>query len=91
MKDFPLAPNQEISTIIGVGEDLMFEKVSARQYTIIYKPDYFTFKPYRTSYAINELGFPEIFSDGNFQIVTRLAELNGTLHAINENINPSSK
>lgn len=87
-KNFPLAPNQEIISLIAVDEDATIKYVTDRKFTITYEANfatkYFSKKMYIDSYSIDEKNYPTTYSDGHYTEEYRLKELNKTI--TNQNI-----
>lgn len=82
-KNFPLAPNQEIVTLIASGVSLPIEFVGNRRFVISYESHFETkilrTKIYTDEYMIDEVNYPTLFSDGNFTDEYRLKEINRTI------------
>lgn len=85
IKNFPLAPGQEIRGIIGsAGQDnetLIKEK---RTYYIEYKAEGFK-KVYKTKYMIDEKGYPTVLKTDTSEDIIKLKEsLDGIKNSINK-------
>ncbi|MBB5887630.1 hypothetical protein [Lactovum miscens] len=78
-KKFPLAPNQEFTTLISGGINSKLIAVDNRKFKIVYSPDFRKRKSYVTEYTVNEKGLPTILEDGNFQVELRLEQQNKIL------------
>lgn len=76
---FPLAPNQEFTTIIAIGTGARLIEVEDRKFKITYYPEFRKRKPYITEYSVNEKGLPVMWEDGNFQVERRLEQQNKIL------------
>lgn len=83
-KHFPLAPNQEFTTLIAGGINSKLIPVESRRFKITYFPDYRKRKPYVSEYTVNEKGLPTILEDGNFQVERRLEQQNKILEKMLE-------
>lgn len=83
-KHFPLAPNQEFTTIIAIGTGAKLIAVENRKFKIIYSPEFRKSKPYITEYVVNEKGLPVMWEDGNFQVERRLEQQNKILEKMLE-------
>lgn len=81
-KHFPLAPNQEFTTVIAGGNNSKLITVDNRKFKIVYTPEFKKRKPYITEYIVNENGLPTILQDDNYQIEHRLDEQNKILKKI---------
>ncbi|MBS0941304.1 hypothetical protein JK161_00395 [Leuconostoc mesenteroides] len=82
-KNFPLAPNQEIISLIAIGEDATIKYVTDRKFTITYEANFgtkhFSKKMYKDSYSIDEINYPTTYSDGHYTEEYRLKKLNETI------------
>lgn len=85
-KNFPLAPNQQITTIISAGQKAELELSDERKFTIVYKPGFSKVKPFKEEYTVNEQGYPTIMFKDNYNTQYRLNEINKTLTKINNTI-----
>jgi len=83
-KHFPLAPNQEFTTIIAIGTGAKLIEVEERKFKITYYPEFRKRKPYITEYSVNETGLPVMWEDGNFQVERRLEQQNKILEKMLE-------
>ncbi|MBZ6015412.1 hypothetical protein [Leuconostoc gelidum] len=83
-KNFPLAPNQEITSLIASGTNLQVEFIEERTFTIRYEARFgsmlFKNKLYREKYSIDEKNFPIVFSDGNYTVEKRLETVNKSIN-----------
>ncbi|WP_337089996.1 hypothetical protein [Leuconostoc pseudomesenteroides] len=82
-KNFPLAPQQEISFLIAVGEDAAIKYVENRHFLIEYEANFstklFNKKTYVDNYLIDDKNYPTTFSNGHFTDEYRLKQINETL------------
>ena len=85
-KNFPLAPNQQIATIIGGGQEAELGLSDNRKFTITYSPGYYKVKPFKEEYTVNEKGYPTIIFKDDYDTQHRLNEINKTLLEMNKNI-----
>ncbi|MCT3053925.1 hypothetical protein [Leuconostoc mesenteroides] len=82
-KNFPLAPQQEISFLIAVGEGAAIKYVEDRRFVIKYEAHFatklFSKKKYVDNYLIDDKNYPMTFSDGHFTEEYRLKQIHETL------------
>ncbi|MFT8756164.1 hypothetical protein [Leuconostoc pseudomesenteroides] len=82
-KNFPLAPQQEISFLIAVGKDAAIKYVENRHFLIEYEAHFstrlFSKKTYVDNYSIDDKNYPKTFSDGHYTEEYRLKQINETL------------
>lgn len=96
IKDFPLAPGQELSTMIGASgrEDNKIEKSEKRKYVINYESEDRT-KKYTSEYIVNEEGYPVLLSTDKSRDVIELrnaiTSISNKLEEINNNFNTRGK
>ena len=85
-KNFPLAPQQEISFLIAVGKDAAIKYVENRHFLIEYEAHFstrlFSKQTYVDNYLIDDKNYPKTFSDGHYTEEYRLKQINETLKKI---------
>ncbi|QAR69383.1 hypothetical protein EQI52_06110 [Leuconostoc mesenteroides] len=87
-KNFPLAPHQEISFLIAVGEEAAIKYVEDRQFIIKYEAHFatkiFSKKMYIDNYSIDEINYPTTLSEGNYTEEYRLKKINDNIISNNK-------